>query len=287
MLLGGDARPQPDQRVLLGARTRTSSCCCRDLCIGSRDEVVSVVLVSARAARRARRRAHRRDEESASGRNLLRILLERRYGVARDVRRRDRTARAGAARRAGAADRRLARSTRSTFPPRARVRSRQAVARVDADCKRCSRFGRRGATRTSAIPRRGRRRACTPSTDACTWSRSHHATVVARGASARSRAGGLLRKLLRQVELHVPRRGAATASRAFCRELRRDRCDSARCPPRFRRPPCPSLASLLDRAAGGGRLTSTRACASTTRPRFTNWAPRRTRAAWRCTRATS
>jgi chorismate dehydratase len=52
-----------------------------DLCIGARDEIVSVLLISAippallGAAKIATTR------ESASGRNLLRILLERRYNV--------------------------------------------------------------------------------------------------------------------------------------------------------------------------------------------------------------
>jgi chorismate dehydratase len=50
-----------------------------DLCIGARDEVVSVVLVSKTPPSRLDRTPIFVSEESASGRNLLRIILERRY----------------------------------------------------------------------------------------------------------------------------------------------------------------------------------------------------------------
>jgi chorismate dehydratase len=53
----------------------------RDLCIGARDEVVSVVLVSPMAPRQLDGVPIFVTEESASGRNLLRVLLERRFGV--------------------------------------------------------------------------------------------------------------------------------------------------------------------------------------------------------------
>jgi chorismate dehydratase len=52
-----------------------------DLCIGARDEVVSVVLVSATPPALLDGAAIGVTEESASGRNLLRVILERRYGV--------------------------------------------------------------------------------------------------------------------------------------------------------------------------------------------------------------
>jgi len=50
-----------------------------DLCIGARDEVVSVVLVSAVPPAELSGRRVFVSEESASGRNLLRVLLERRH----------------------------------------------------------------------------------------------------------------------------------------------------------------------------------------------------------------
>lgn len=55
-----------------------------DLCIGSRKEVWSVLLVSARPPQELDGAEIALTPESASGRSILRILLERRYGV--DVR---------------------------------------------------------------------------------------------------------------------------------------------------------------------------------------------------------
>jgi chorismate dehydratase len=52
-----------------------------DLCIGARDEVVSVVLVSQTPPALLDGKRIALTGESASGRNLLRVVLERRYGV--------------------------------------------------------------------------------------------------------------------------------------------------------------------------------------------------------------
>jgi len=52
-----------------------------DLCIGARDAVVSVVLVSKTTPAMLGAQTIFVSEESASGRNLLRIILERRYGI--------------------------------------------------------------------------------------------------------------------------------------------------------------------------------------------------------------
>ena len=52
-----------------------------DLCIGARDEVVSVVLVSQTPPALLDGVTIALTSESASGRNLLRVVLERRYGV--------------------------------------------------------------------------------------------------------------------------------------------------------------------------------------------------------------
>ncbi|HUY40494.1 MAG TPA: menaquinone biosynthesis protein [Candidatus Dormibacteraeota bacterium] len=52
-----------------------------DLCIGARDEVVSVVLVSQRPLEQLDGARIAVTRESASGANLLRVLLERRFGV--------------------------------------------------------------------------------------------------------------------------------------------------------------------------------------------------------------
>ncbi|MBV9719730.1 MAG: menaquinone biosynthesis protein [Candidatus Eremiobacteraeota bacterium] len=52
-----------------------------DLCIGARDEVISVVLVSSVPPSSLHATPIFVSEESASGRNLLRVILERRYGI--------------------------------------------------------------------------------------------------------------------------------------------------------------------------------------------------------------
>jgi chorismate dehydratase len=52
-----------------------------DLCIGARDEVVSVVLVSEKPPALLSGAKIHATAESASGFNLMRVLLERRYGV--------------------------------------------------------------------------------------------------------------------------------------------------------------------------------------------------------------
>ncbi len=80
MLLGGELDLSPisafawaqhsDELVLLP-----------DLCIGARDEVISVVLVSQTPPALLGGKHVAVTAESASGRNLLRVLLERRYGV--------------------------------------------------------------------------------------------------------------------------------------------------------------------------------------------------------------
>lgn len=52
-----------------------------DLCIGARDEIVSVLLISGAPPALLDGVKIATTRESASGRNLLRVLLERRYGV--------------------------------------------------------------------------------------------------------------------------------------------------------------------------------------------------------------
>jgi chorismate dehydratase len=52
-----------------------------DLCIGARDEIVSVLLISSTPPALLDGAKIATTTESASGRNLLRVLLERRYGV--------------------------------------------------------------------------------------------------------------------------------------------------------------------------------------------------------------
>ena len=77
-----------------------------DLCIGARDEVVSVVLVSAVPPALLDGATIYVTRESASGRNLLRVMLERRYGVHPAYVDEPNAARTRAQRRTGDADRR-------------------------------------------------------------------------------------------------------------------------------------------------------------------------------------
>ncbi|MEO6834600.1 MAG: menaquinone biosynthesis protein [Candidatus Tumulicola sp.] len=81
MLLGGELDLSPISSFAW-ARHCDDLVLLPDLCIGAREEVVSVVLVSATPPALLDGVAVYVTHESESGRNLLRVLLERRYGVA-------------------------------------------------------------------------------------------------------------------------------------------------------------------------------------------------------------
>jgi chorismate dehydratase len=78
MLLRGELDLSPISAFAWAANSR-DLVLLPDLCIGARDEVVSVVLVSATPPPVLQGRRIYVSDESASGRNLLRVLLERRY----------------------------------------------------------------------------------------------------------------------------------------------------------------------------------------------------------------
>jgi chorismate dehydratase len=80
MLLGGDLDMSPISAFTWAANSR-ELVLLPDLCIGARDEVVSVVLVSPVPPNALDRTPIFVTQESASGRNLLRVILERRYGI--------------------------------------------------------------------------------------------------------------------------------------------------------------------------------------------------------------
>jgi len=80
MLLRGELDVSPVSAFTWAAHSR-ELVLLPDLCIGARDEVVSVVLVSGTPPAMLDGRTIYVSEESASGRNLLRIILERRYGI--------------------------------------------------------------------------------------------------------------------------------------------------------------------------------------------------------------
>jgi chorismate dehydratase len=80
MLLRGELDMSPISAFTWAANAR-ELVLLPDLCIGARDEVVSVVLVSAASPARLHATPIYVTQESASGRNLLRVILERRYRV--------------------------------------------------------------------------------------------------------------------------------------------------------------------------------------------------------------
>ncbi|HTU69291.1 MAG TPA: menaquinone biosynthesis protein [Candidatus Baltobacteraceae bacterium] len=80
MLIGGDLDLSPVS-AFAWAQHAQELVLLPDLCIGARDEVVSVVLVSQTPPALLGGVEVALTSESASGRNLLRVLLERRYGV--------------------------------------------------------------------------------------------------------------------------------------------------------------------------------------------------------------
>jgi chorismate dehydratase len=80
MLLRGELDLSPISAFTWAANSR-DLVLLPDLCIGARDEVVSVVLVSATPPAMLDATPIFVTEESASGRNLLRVILERRYGI--------------------------------------------------------------------------------------------------------------------------------------------------------------------------------------------------------------
>jgi chorismate dehydratase len=80
MLLDGELDLSPISAFTWAANSR-ELVLLPDLCIGARDEVVSVVLVSTVPPAALDRTPIFVTEESASGRNLLRVILERRYRI--------------------------------------------------------------------------------------------------------------------------------------------------------------------------------------------------------------
>ncbi len=81
MLLGGELDLSPVS-AFTWASNAGELVLLSDLCIGARDEVVSVVLISKSPPALLDGVAVHLTEESATGRNLLRVILERRYGIA-------------------------------------------------------------------------------------------------------------------------------------------------------------------------------------------------------------
>ena len=222
-----------------------------DLCIGAREEVVSVVLVSRKPPALLGSSKVYVSEESASGRYLLRIILEQRYRVRPKY-----VDESEPRERASAGDPTLligdaAIDAIETIPGRDRLRSGKAVARVERPpdgVRRVGRAPRRVRTRSRAVSRLHARA-----------DRRVHVVALAlglkssRSRSARSRVPRASTRATSEnsTSCSTPpratawRRIAASSSRSARFPTSRRRCGRAQ---------VPSLASLLDRAAGGGRL---------------------------------
>ncbi|HTX58493.1 MAG TPA: menaquinone biosynthesis protein [Verrucomicrobiae bacterium] len=215
MLLGGELDLSPVSAFAWAARS-SELILLPDLCIGARDEVVSVVLVSRQAPAQLDGVPVYLTGESASGRNLLRVLLERRFGVRAHYREEpDPLARA----RAGEATLLIGDSAIDAIAefPAERVfdlgrlwhewTGHQTVFAVWA--------ARRDAFERDAD---GVRACMHALTDAYTWSRSHADVVVARAQRAVPRPPGFYETYYGK--LNFTFHSAAQAGlAAFCREL--------------------------------------------------------------------
>ena len=187
-----------------------------DLCIGARDEVVSVVLVSSTPPALLDGVAIALTNESASGRNLLRVVLERRYGVKPQY-------------------------VESTRPLEDAAAGKPALLIGDAAIDALERFPRERvydlgtlwhewtgaqtvfavwAARRDAFERdpEGIRECMHALTDAYTWSRSHMDTVIARAQAARPRAPGFYETYYGKLNFTF-HSAAQSGLATYCREL--------------------------------------------------------------------
>jgi len=187
-----------------------------DLCIGARDEVISVVLVSSVPPALLDDAEIAVSSESATGRNLLRVLLERRYGVhARFVERDDAAAAANAGHAAlligdAAIDAQLALPVERVYDLGALWHDwtgEQTVFAVWA--------ARREVYERDA----GAVRACMHAlTDAYTWARGNMEAVIARAQAIIARPPGFYENYYAKLNFtfhSAAQRGLA----AYCREL--------------------------------------------------------------------
>ncbi len=187
-----------------------------DLCIGARDEVVSVVLVSSTPPALLDGVAIALTSESASGRNLLRVLLERRYGVKPQY-------------------------VESARPLEDAAAGKPALLIGDAAIDALERFPRErvydlgtlwhewtGAQTVFAVWAARRdayerdpeaiRECMHALTDAYTWSRSHMSEVIARAQGIRPRAPGFYDAYYGKLNFTF-HSAAQSGLAAYCREL--------------------------------------------------------------------
>lgn len=187
-----------------------------DLCIGARDEVVSVVLVSETAPALLDGVEIALTGESASGRNLLRVVLERRYGV-------------------------RPKYMESADPLAAAAAGKPTLLIGDSAINALERFPRKNvydlgtlwhewtqqqtvfavwAARRDAYERDPEAvRACMHAlTDAYTWSRSHMKEVIAEAQSQHPRAPGFYETYYGKLNFTF-HSAAQSGLAAYCREL--------------------------------------------------------------------
>lgn len=215
MLLGGELDLSPvsafawaehaDELVLLP-----------DLCIGARDEVVSVVLASRTPPAQLDGTRIFVTGESATGRNLLRVLLERRYGVRPEY-----VEEAHPLERALGGDAALLIGDTAI----------DAIHALPADrvydlgtlwhewTRRQTVFAVWAARRDAYERDPDAIRACMDAlTDAYTWSRSHQAYVIAEAQRAIARPAGFYESYYGKLNFTF-HSAAQNGLAAFCREL--------------------------------------------------------------------
>lgn len=215
MLLGGELDLSPIS-AFAWAKHADELVLLPDLCIGARDEVVSVVLVSEKPPALLDGANIFVTKESASGRNLLRVLLERRYGVTPryvdDESPLDRAKAGGAALLIGdSAIDAIACMPREHVYDLGTIwhewTGQQTVFAV-------------WAARRDAYERDpdGVRACMHALTDAYTWSRSHVDLVIARAQATRARPAGFYERYYGKLNFTF-HSAAQSGLAAYCREL--------------------------------------------------------------------
>jgi chorismate dehydratase len=187
-----------------------------DLCIGAREQVVSVVLVSRTPPALLDGAAIAVTRESASGRNLLRVILERRYGVRPRYKESDR-------------------------PLQVAAQGHPALLIGDSAIDALERFAREDvydlgtlwhewtgqqtvfavwAARRDAYERdpEAIRECMHALTDSYTWSRSHMDAVISAAQRTRPRAAGFYESYYGKLNFTF-HSAAQSGLGAFCREL--------------------------------------------------------------------
>lgn len=187
-----------------------------DLCIGARDEVVSVVLVSQTPPALLDGAPIALISESASGRNLLRVVLERRYGVKPQYVEAERPLELAAEGRPALLIGDTAIDALERFP-RDQVYD---LGTLWHEWTREQTVFAVWAARREAYERDPEAvRACMHAlTDAYTWSRSHMDLVIAEAERIRPRAPGFYQTYYGKLNFTF-HSAAQSGLRAFCREL--------------------------------------------------------------------